>query len=212
MKKNLSMKNRILCGLAAISLALSYFYEKTPVTPTHQPLISPLQTASLLPALPDPSNLSREFIDDGNLTYKDSLFYNYYSQTLGLKLNYTENKDLIQTVSEWMGTPYRSGSNTKRGTDCSGFVTRVYKEVYGIDLSRSSRSMFQNVRRINKNEVHEGDLIFFRRGPGQPIYHVGIYLKNNKFVHSASSGGVRISSLKEPYYNRNYYAAGRVND
>ena len=111
-----------------------------------------------------------------------------------------------------MGTPYRSGSNTKRGTDCSGFVTRVYKEVYGIDLSRSSRSMFQNVKRINKNEVHEGDLIFFRRGPGQPIYHVGIYLKNNKFVHSASSGGVRISSLKEPYYNRNYYAAGRVND
>lgn len=206
------MKNRILCGLAAISLALSYFYEKTPVTSTPQPLISPLQTASLFPALPDPSDLSREFIDDGNLTYKDSLFYNYYSQTLGLKLNYTENKDLIQTVSEWMGTPYRSGSNTKRGTDCSGFVTRVYKEVYGIDLSRSSRSMFQNVKRINKNEVHEGDLIFFRRGPGQPIYHVGIYLKNNKFVHSASSGGVRISSLKEPYYNRNYYAAGRVND
>ena len=205
------MKNRILCGLAAISLALSYFYEKTPVTSKNQDQISSLQTASLLPDLPAPADLADKLTDEGSLSYKDSLFYNYYSQTLGLKLNYTENKELIETVSEWLGTPYRSGSNTKRGTDCSGFVTRIYKEVYDIDLSRSSRSMFHDVKRINKSEVHEGDLIFFRRGPGQPIYHVGIYLKNSKFVHSASNGGVRISSLKEPYYNRNYYAAGRVN-
>ena len=205
------MKNRILCGLAAISLALSYLYERTPDTTSKQDQISPLQTASLIPDLPTPADLTEKLTDDGSLTYKDSLFYNYYSQTLGLKLSYTENKELIETVSEWLGTPYRSGSNTKRGTDCSGFVTRIYKEVYGIDLSRSSRSMFHDVKRINKGEVQEGDLIFFRRGPGQPIYHVGIYLKNNKFVHSASSGGVRISSLKEPYYNRNYYAAGRVN-
>ncbi|PIQ19780.1 MAG: hypothetical protein COW65_18765 [Cytophagales bacterium CG18_big_fil_WC_8_21_14_2_50_42_9] len=206
------MKNRILCGLAAISLALSYFYEEAPVTPTVQTQVSPLQTASLFPNLPAPADLTEKLTDDGGITYKDSLFYNYYSQTLGVKLNYTENKELIETVSEWLGTPYRSGSNTKHGTDCSGFVTRIYKEVYGIDLSRSSRSMFHDVKRINKTEVHEGDLIFFRRGPGQPIYHVGIYLKNNKFVHSASSGGVRISSLKEPYYSRNYYAAGRVSD
>jgi lipoprotein Spr/probable lipoprotein NlpC len=70
--------------------------------------------------------------------------------------------------------------------------------------------MFNQVKRVSKSEVKEGDLIFFRRGPGKPIYHVGIYLKNNKFVHSASNGGVRISSLKEAYYSRNYYAAGRV--
>jgi len=205
------MKNRILCGFAAISLALSYFYEKTPVTSTSKDNITPIQTASIFPDLPISADFTNKITDDGSPTYKDSLFYNYHSQTLGLKLNYTENKELIETVSEWIGTPYRSGSNSKRGTDCSGFVTRVYKEVYGIDLSRSSRSMFHDVERIDKSEVHEGDLIFFRRGPGQPIYHVGIYLKNNKFVHSALNGGVRISSLKEPYYNRNYYAAGRVN-
>jgi lipoprotein Spr/probable lipoprotein NlpC len=70
--------------------------------------------------------------------------------------------------------------------------------------------MFHDVKRISKTQVKEGDLVFFRRGPKQPIYHVGIYLKNNKFVHSASNGGVRISSLKESYYSRNYYAAGRV--
>jgi lipoprotein Spr/probable lipoprotein NlpC len=109
-----------------------------------------------------------------------------------------------------MGTPYRFGSNTKRGTDCSGFVTRVFKEVYGVTLQRSSRSMFQNVKRVGKDEMQTGDLVFFRRGPGQPIYHVGIYLKDGKFAHSATNGGVMVSSLNQAYYHRNFYAAGRV--
>jgi probable lipoprotein NlpC len=204
------MKNSILCGFAAVSLTLSFFFEKTPVTPSNES--STLQTASLLPDLgPMPALAEATLPPAGdNPSFKDSLFYNYHSQTLGLRLDHTENKHLIETVTEWIGTPYRSGSNSKRGTDCSGFVTRVYKEVYGIDLSRSSRSMFHDVKRISKTQAKEGDLVFFRRGPNQPIYHVGIYLKNNKFVHSASNGGVRISSLKEPYYSRNYYAAGRV--
>jgi probable lipoprotein NlpC len=204
------MKNSILCGLAAVSLTLSFFFEKAPQTPENA---NPaLQTASLLPEFPvNPALIVEPLLpEEDKASFKDSLFYRYHSQTLGLRLDHTENKQLIETVAEWLGTPYRSGSNSKRGTDCSGFVTRVYKEVYGMDLSRSSRSMFRNVKRISKTQAKEGDLVFFRRGPNQPIYHVGIYLKNHKFVHSASSGGVRISSLNEPYYRRNYYAAGRV--
>jgi probable lipoprotein NlpC len=201
------MKNSILCGLAALALTLSFFFEKTPETTKNG--TSPLQTASLLPDFPVNPALKAEPLPPAG-DFKDSLFYRYHSQTLGLRLDYTENKHLIETVAQWLGTPYRSGSSSKRGTDCSGFVTRVYKEVYGVDLSRSSRSMFHDVKRISKTQVKEGDLVFFRRGPNQPIYHVGIYLKNNKFVHSATTGGVRISSLNESYYRRNYYAAGRV--
>jgi probable lipoprotein NlpC len=206
------MKNSILCTLAAVSLVLSFFFEKSTDTShsPRQPRSKTLQTASLFPeSLNNP--VSEPATSTAKIpSYKDSLFYNYYSQTLGVKLEYTEDKELIETVTEWLGTPYRSGSASRKGTDCSGFVTRIYKEVYDIDLSRSSRSMFNDVRRISKSEVKEGDLVFFRRGPGQPIYHVGIYLKNNKFIHSASNGGVIISSLKEHYYQRNFYAAGRV--
>ena len=89
-------------------------------------------------------------------------------------------------------------------------MTRVFQEVYGITLKRSSRSMFENVKRVDKNEMEPGDLVFFRRGPGQPIYHVGIYLKDGKFAHSACNGGVMVSSLNQAYYQRNFYAAGRV--
>ena len=206
------MKNSILCGFAAISLTLSFLFEETPVTSKSAP--NPIQTASLLPDFPvNPALLKAEAAlppADDTPSFKDSLFYRYHSQTLGLRLDYTENKQLLETVADWIGTPYRSGSSSKRGTDCSGFVTRIYKEVYGVDLSRSSRSMFHDVKRISKAQAKEGDLVFFRRGPNKPIYHVGIYLKNNKFVHSASSGGVKINSLKEPYYSRNYYAVGRI--
>ncbi len=209
------MKNSILCSLAVVSLALSFFFERTPTAPT-KANAAHIQTASLFPT--EETTFIKDIKEETapvsnpakNPSFKDSLRYNYYAQTLGLRVNYTENTELLETVSDWIGTPYRSGSNTKRGTDCSGFVTRVYKEVYGIDLSRSSRSMFHDVKHISKREVKEGDLVFFRRGPKQPIYHVGIYLKNGKFVHSASNGGVRISSLKDAYYSRNYYAAGRV--
>ncbi|WP_240410389.1 C40 family peptidase [Hymenobacter oligotrophus] len=148
---------------------------------------------------------------DNPASFRDSLNVGYYSQALGIKASYDDNASLLRTITEWLGTPYRFGSNSKSGTDCSGFVTRVFKEVYGISLVHSSRSMFNHVKRVSKDEMQTGDLVFFRRGPGQPIYHVGIYLKDGKFAHSATNGGVMVSSLQQPYYQRNFYAAGRVN-
>ncbi|MBX0333900.1 C40 family peptidase [Pontibacter sp. HSC-14F20] len=204
-------KTIILSILALISIALSFFYEvkkpeSTPVkTETVALMLYPVQTgediARALELPPIPLDLSEPI---------DSAFYQRYSRKLGLKLDYNEDKDLLETITKWLGTPYSYGSSSKRGTDCSGFVTRVYSDVYGIDLSRSSRSMFDDVTRIRKDSIRTGDLVFFRRSPRQPIFHVGIYLKDNKFVHSATSGGVMVSSLKEPYYRNYYYAAGRV--
>jgi lipoprotein Spr/probable lipoprotein NlpC len=202
------MKHSLLYCLAAASLTLSFFYDRTPAENSTAPA-PVIAEASLFPAwTPDMPVPSAD--DHTAARSRDSLAYNYYAQTLGLKLDFDENKALLRTVTDWLGTPYRYGSNTRRGTDCSGFVTRVFQEVYGITLQRSSRSMFESVKRISKTEMEEGDLVFFRRGPGLPIYHVGIYLKDGKFAHSATSKGVTISSLQQGYYNRNFYAAGRV--
>jgi probable lipoprotein NlpC len=198
------MKNTILYCLAAASTTLSFFFERTPDATTNSSA-SIVSAASLLPSFSDDGTLS-----DATTASRDSLAYHYYSQTLGVDLAFNENKDLLRTVTDWIGTPYRYGSNSKKGTDCSGFVTRVFEEVYGVTLKRSSRSMFENVKRVNKDQMEAGDLVFFRRGPGQPIYHVGIYIKDGKFAHSATNGGVMISSLNQPYYHRNFYAAGRV--
>lgn len=197
------MTNSFLYCLAAASMALSFFYERTP---TADSTTSAVASTTLLADLSTLDNSG----DGRTATLTDSAAYARYEQKLGVTLDRTENKDLLQTILDWLGTPYRYGSNSKRGTDCSGFVTRVYQEVYGITLKRSSRSMFQAVKHVDKDEMQTGDLVFFRRGPGQPIYHVGIYLNNGKFAHSATNGGVMVSSLNQPYYHRNFYAAGRV--
>ncbi|GAA4002137.1 hypothetical protein GCM10022408_11840 [Hymenobacter fastidiosus] len=200
------MKNSLLYCLTASSLALSFFFEHTPAAfPAFQTATPVVAEASFLAAFSGDEDKPATMP-----TTRDSLAYHYYSQTLGLKLAFTEDQNLLRTVTDWIGTPYSYGNNSKKGTDCSGFVTRVFKEVYGITLQRSSRSMFQNVKHVAKTEMHSGDLVFFRRGPGQPIYHVGIYLQDGKFAHSACNGGVMVSSLNQPYYHRNFYAAGRV--
>jgi lipoprotein Spr/probable lipoprotein NlpC len=225
------MKHSILYCLAAGSLALSFFFERSPdASITARASVAPVVAeASLFPALtmdepavelshaaaPANTPATRPSSKPGApsaaelAASRDSLAYHYYAQTLGLHLSFDENKDLLRTVTDWIGTPYRYGNNSRRGTDCSGFVTRVFHEVYGITLQRSSRSMFSTTKHIAKSEMKTGDLVFFRRGKG-PIYHVGIYLKNGKFAHSATNGGVMVSSLNQPYYQRNFYAAGRV--
>jgi probable lipoprotein NlpC len=210
------MKSSILVCLALLSLTLSYFFERIPASasPDDTNLSSLLYTPETMTDGGDIINLlAVSYQDDGEgpfLSFKDSLFYNYYAQTLGLNLDFTEDKDLLQKVNEWIGTPYRYGNSSKKGTDCSGFVTRIYKEVYGIDLGRSSHSMFGDVKRVKKEQMQAGDIVFFRRSPKGPIYHVGIYLSDNKFVHSATNGGVMINSLTENYYKKNFFAAGRV--
>jgi cell wall-associated NlpC family hydrolase len=202
-------KTIILSIFALASLFLSFFYE--PGAPGSQPA----EAAAGLTPYPiytgeDMARALQLKIPMEQIEEIDSLFYKRYSRKLGLKLDYNEDKDLLQTVTGWLGTPYSYGSSSKRGTDCSGFVTSIYRDVYGIDLSRSSHSMFDDVTHIRKDSIRTGDLVFFRRSPKQPIFHVGIYLKDNKFVHSATNGGVMISSLQEPYYRNYYAAAGRV--
>ena len=51
--------------------------------------------------------------------------------------------------------------------------------------------------------------MFFNINKGR-ISHVGIYLKDNKFIHASSYRGVVVNDLDENYYKRYFYAAGRV--
>jgi lipoprotein Spr len=62
--------------------------------------------------------------------------------------------------------------------------------------------------RIRKDQLKQGDLVFFNTTGG--ISHVGVYLANNKFVHAAASAGVMISDLEDAYYKRRYIGATRV--
>ena len=133
-------------------------------------------------------------------------------RTLDIKLGRGDNKRLYKEVKSWLGTPYKYAGSSKSGTDCSGFVMEVYKEVYHQKLERNSQKIFEkNCYEINKGDLKEGDLIFFNTGnKKRRINHVGIYLKENMFVHASSSRGVVVSDVRETYYVKHFVVAGRV--
>ncbi|MDR2809988.1 MAG: C40 family peptidase [Tannerellaceae bacterium] len=135
------------------------------------------------------------------------------SRRLGMRITKKDNLLLYTTVSRWMGTPYRFGGLSRRGIDCSGFTSIIYGEVYGKRLAASSADMLKyNCKKVRHSRLREGDLVFFRTDGGNRKIpnHVGIYLKNNKFVHASTSRGVMVSNLSEPYYLRTWITGGRV--
>ncbi len=136
-------------------------------------------------------------------------FYETKSQRLGYALNGNENPELLTEIVAWLGTPYRHGGTTRSGVDCSGLATHIYRKVYNIDLSRATVDMTQRTRKVNRRQLKEGDLVFFKIN-NRKISHVGVYISNNRFVHSSTSRGVIISSLDEEYYDRRFAYGGRV--
>ena len=113
--------------------------------------------------------------------------------------------------AQWIGTPYRSGGQSRRGTDCSGFVRQVYKAAYGIDLPRSTTEQVEEGKRVRRRKLREGDLVFFHGSRKRRVNHVGIYLKDGKFVHASTSRGVMVSRLDEDYWDEHWMRGGRIN-
>lgn len=131
---------------------------------------------------------------------------------LDIKLGRHDNKKLYKELKKWLGTPYAYAQHTcGEGTDCSGMVMEVFQEVYGIKVHRNSAKMLeQNCREIDLDDLREGDLLFFCTNGDGRVSHVGIYLKDNKFVHASSSRGVCVDDLRQNYYATHFHAAARV--
>jgi len=117
---------------------------------------------------------------------------------------------IVEEARSWVGTPYRYGGESRNGTDCSGMVMNVYRDVAGIKLPRNSARQAEYCRRIKRSELQPGDLVFFTSRKGKGINHVGIYVGNGCFVHASSSRGVIVSDLDQNYYARTYHSSGRV--
>ena len=133
------------------------------------------------------------------------------SVRLGMDIELTDNHKLYVNAAEWIGTPYRVGGDSRHGTDCSGLVPQLYKKTYRMRLSRSTDGQLKESNKIARRNLREGDLVFFTsRSSRKKVAHVGIYLKDGKFIHASTSQGVIVSSLKEKYYTQHWLCGGRV--
>jgi lipoprotein Spr len=117
--------------------------------------------------------------------------------------------NLYAFIEEWWATRYRFGGTTKKGVDCSAYVGTLVNHVYGFSVPRTARAQYAICEKIDKEDLLEGDLVFFNTRGG--VSHVGLYLGNGFFTHSSCSHGVTISSLEDNYYSKRFISGGRVN-
>ncbi|MCL1051913.1 NlpC/P60 family protein [Shewanella abyssi] len=117
-------------------------------------------------------------------------------------------KQLMQLHSEWKGTPYRFGGMSKSGVDCSGFVALGFNDKFGVKLPRTTDEQRSVGKSVSKNQLREGDLVFFKTG--WSTRHVGIYIGNDQFLHASTSQGVMISSLNNRYWKQKYWLSRRL--
>ena len=116
---------------------------------------------------------------------------------------------IVSTAKKYIGVPYLWGGTTPKGFDCSGFVQYVFNE-NGISVPRTSSSQYYELtRKVSKSNLQPGDLVFFNTS-GKGVSHVGIYIGDGKFIHSASSKGIVIAELFGAYWSNLYLGARRV--
>jgi len=114
-----------------------------------------------------------------------------------------------RTAERFIGIPYLWGGNTVvEGMDCSGFVRAVYN-LCGVNIPRTSGEQFKVGRGVARDELTDGDLVFFGSSE-QKINHVGIYVGNDNFVHAPRRGDeIKISSLQGNGFSKRYVGARR---
>jgi LysM repeat protein len=123
---------------------------------------------------------------------------------------YGRRLEVIEKAAEFLGTPYLYGGQSRRGFDCSGLVKHVFS-YFGQELPRTASDQYRVGISVERNNLMPGDLVFFCCG-GNSVNHVGIYVGDNKFIHSSSpeSGGVIYTSLDDSYYFKRYVGARRI--
>lgn len=120
---------------------------------------------------------------------------------------------LVTSAMDFLGVRYRRGGQSREsGFDCSGFTRHVFENSVGLILPRraSEQANSPDLIPVNQSELKPGDLVFFNTLK-RTFSHVGIYVGDNKFIHSPRAGGsVRVEDIREAYWAKRFDGARRA--
>ena len=121
---------------------------------------------------------------------------------------------IIDYAETFEGVKYKYGGTTKKGMDCSGLVTTVFKKE-AITLPRTTSQLAVTGDWVDVKEVQKGDLLFFAtKKNSRNVNHVGLVTEARPgyvaFIHSTTSRGVITSLLSEKYWYFAFVQARRI--
>jgi cell wall-associated NlpC family hydrolase len=119
--------------------------------------------------------------------------------------------DVVVGALNMIGVRYRwGGTSPDSGLDCSGFVRYVFQDTLGLALPRRAEEMSRVGEKVRVADLKPGDLVFFNT-MRRTFSHVGIYIGDNKFVHSPSTGStIRVDDMDDKYWEKRFTGARRV--
>lgn len=141
--------------------------------------------------------------------------------------------EMYSFIVSWLETNYKTPDWTNygeetwqqeakvKGIDCSGFARVMQDKIFNKKIAGGSQGLLDNYcNRVDRTESKMGDLVFFKAPFSETgrIVHVGVYLMDNYFVHatstkSAAKGlGLKVDSLKDPRWDDEFVATGRIKD
>ena len=104
--------------------------------------------------------------------------------------------DLTALANSFLGVPYLWGGTTPAGFDCSGLVQYCYREVFGIELPRTTFYQCEVGVEVPFEELLPGDLLFF--DDGGDVHHVAMYLGDGYYIEAPHTGDVvKITAMND---------------
>lgn len=104
--------------------------------------------------------------------------------------------DLTALANSFLGVPYVWGGTTPDGFDCSGLVQYCYREVFNIELPRTTYYQCEVREEVPFEELLPGDLLFFAEGGD--VHHVAMYLGDGYYVEAPHTGDVvKITAMND---------------
>ncbi|MFF3427356.1 NlpC/P60 family protein [Streptomyces sp. NPDC002602] len=90
-----------------------------------------------------------------------------------------------------IGKPYVWGATGPGSFDCSGLTQAAWRAA-GVSLPRTTYTQINAGRRVSRDQLAPGDLVFFYSG----VTHVGLYIGNGQMIHAPRPGStVRVAPV-----------------
>lgn len=97
-------------------------------------------------------------------------------------------RGIAEQAIRFLDLPYLWGGLSSFGYDCSGYAHSMHK-YFGILIPRDASAQAKQGTLIEKAKLEPGDLLFFAHEQGKgAVHHVGIYIGDERMIHSPESG------------------------